>query len=327
MRNDDDARWPALPYAEWRDTCQTLHLWTQIVGKVRLALTPYVNHWWQVPLYVSARGLTTSPIPYADGIFEVTFDFIDHNLCIATSQGGVKWLPLLPRSVAIFYQEFMRALAALGIDVRINTMPSEIANAIPCDEDHEHSSYDPIYAHRFWQILVQTETAMRVMRSRFIGKSSPIHFFWGSFDLALTFFSGKRAPERPGADRITREAYSHEVISFGFWPGNDAFPMPAFYGYAAPSPATLGNAQIQPEAAYYRSDMGEFLLKYDDVRASAAPETDIRAFFDSAYDAAATLAGWDRTSLERTPSRVAAPQAISVSKAPAPKRRRKGTAH
>jgi hypothetical protein len=301
-RAADDPHWPALPYAAWRDTCQTLHLWTQIVGKVRLELAPYVNHWWQVPLYVSGRGLTTSPIPYANGIFEVAFDFIDHNLSITTSQGGTKYLPLLPRSVAIFYQEFMRALAALGIQVEINTMPSEIQNAIPCDEDHEHASYDPVYARRFWQILVQTETVLRGYRSRFIGKSSPIHFFWGSFDLALTFFSGRRAPERSDADAITKEAYSHEVISVGFWPGNDAFPEPAFYGYAAPTPAGLGDAHIHPAAAFYSQEMGEFLLKYGDIRTDPAPEQDIRAFFDGAYDAAATLGKWDRAALERSPT-------------------------
>jgi hypothetical protein len=301
-RAADDARWPALPYAAWRATCQTGHLWTQIVGKVRLKLMPYLNHWWQVPLYVSARGLTTTPIPYADGTFAVTFDFISHNLSIVTSQGSRKYLPLVPRSVATFYQEFMRALAALGIQVTINTLPSEIQNAIPYDEDHQHASYDPVYVQRFWQILVQTEIAMRGYRARFIGKSSPIHFFWGSFDLALTFFSGRRAPERPGADRLTREAYSHEVISVGFWPGNEAFPEPAWYGYAAPTPAGLGDAPIQPSGAFYQQEMGEFLLKYTKVRSLPAPERAIRAFFDSVYDAAATLGKWDRAALERSPT-------------------------
>lgn len=297
-------RWPALPYAEWRDTCQTLHLYTQIVGKVRLALSPYMNHWWQVPLYLTARGLTTSPIPYRDGVCEVQFDFIDHNLHISTSAGGVKSLPLLPRSVATFYREFMRALQALDIAVTINPLPSEIQNAIRCDIDEEHDAYDPIYAHRFWQILVETTKVMEGYRSRFIGKSSPIHFFWGSFDLALTFFSGRPAPERPGADSITREAYSHEVISCGFWPGNDQFPEPAFYVYAAPLPDGLAQTHVRPAAASFSPEMGEFLLRYDTIRQDAAPEQQVRAFFDSAYEACATLAHWDRAALEHQPDSV-----------------------
>lgn len=294
--------WPDLPYAAWRDTCQTLHLWTQVVGKVRLALTPAVNHWWHVPLYVSARGLTTSAIPYERGLFEVTFDFVEHNLYIATSEGTRKVLPLIPRSVAAFYREFMASLRQLGIHVTINTLPSEIPNAIPCDEDETHDAYDPTYARRFWQVLVRTEQVLRAHRGQFIGKSSPIHFFWGSFDLTLTFFSGRTAPERPGADRVTREAYSHEEISCGFWPGSEGAPQAAFYAYSAPAPADLADAQVQPAAAHYDPKLGEFLLPYDAVRTATDPDGDLRAFFASTYAASATLAHWDRAALERAAS-------------------------
>lgn len=295
--------WPALPYAEWRETCQTLHLWTQIVGKVRMELSPHINHWWEVPLYVTAHGLTTSPIPcptpYEGEIFQVDFDLLAHNLTIATSTGATKHIALMPRSVAEFYDEFLTALAALGIEVRINPLPAEIPNPIPCDQDHIHAAYDPVYVTRFWRILAHADTILKAYRSRFIGKASPTHFFWGSFDLALTFFSGRPAPERPGADYLTREAYSQEVISCGFWPGGDSFPHAAFYAYAAPAPAGLEDAAIQPEAATYNREMGEFILKYDDVRAADDPARLIRTFCDSAYEAAATLAGWDRAALER----------------------------
>ncbi len=212
-------KWPALPLEAWRDTCETLHMWTQIVGKVRLDLSPFENHWWHVPLYVTARGLTTSPIPYRGRTFEVDFDFIDHNLFIQTSDGSSKVMPLISRSVADFYQEFMTSLRALEIEVTINTLPSEVTNPIHCDQDFVHATYEPEYANRFWRILAQTDTVMKRYRSQFLGKSSPVHFFWGSFDLALSFFSGRRAPERPGADHMQREAMSHEEISCGFWPG------------------------------------------------------------------------------------------------------------
>jgi len=291
--------WPALPYAEWRETCQTLHLWTQIVGKVRLELSPHVNHWWEVPLYVTARGLTTSPIPYQGETFQVDFDLLGHNLTIATSTGGVKRIALMPRSVAEFYDEFLTALAALGVHVSINPLPAEIPNPIRCDEDHVHAAYDAAYVTRFWRILARTDSILKAYRSHFIGKASPTHFFWGSFDLALTFFSGRPAPERPGVDYLTREAYSQEVISCGFWPGSDQSPHAAFYAYAAPVPAGLENAAIRPEAAAYSREMGEFILKYDDVRGADDPARLIRAFFDSAYEAAADLAGWDRAALER----------------------------
>ena len=291
--------WPALPFEAWKDTCQTLHLWTQIVGKVRMELSPFVNHWWHVTLYVTPRGLTTSSIPYHRGAFEVTFDFLEHNLFIRTSEGTTKALPLIPRSVAAFYRECMDCLQALGIEVTINTLPSEVQNPIRCDVDEVHASYDPVYAQRFWRILVQTSTVMQRYRSPFLGKSSPVHFFWGSFDLALTFFSGRRAPERPGADHITREAYSHEVISCGFWPGDDRFPAPAFYSYTAPEPPGLPSAPIRPENASYSQELGLFLLRYDDVRTTSSPEQALLEFFQSTYEAGARLAQWDREALER----------------------------
>jgi len=295
-------RWPALPLEAWKNTCETLHMWTQIIGKVRMALSPYMNHWWQVPLYVTARGLTTSPIPSHGGrssIFEVHFDFIDHNLLIFASDGTTKVLPLISRSVASFYQEFMAALRTLGIEVMINTLPSEVQNPIPFDQDEVHASYDPIYAQCFWRILVQIDMVLKRYRSHFIGKSSPVHFFWGSFDLALSFFSGRRAPQRPDADRITQEAYSHEVISCGFWPGDDRFPTPACYSYTAPVPLGLENASILPAAASYSPQLGEFLLRYEDMRSASSPEQVLLDFYWSAYEAGATLAHWDREALEK----------------------------
>jgi hypothetical protein len=291
--------WPPLPYEEWKDASDTLHMWTQIVGKVRMELTPLVNHWWNVPFYLTARGLTTSPIPYRSRTFEVDFDFIDHNLFIQTSEGTSKAMPLIPRSVADFYREFMEALRSLNINVIINTLPSEVTNPIRCEEDFVHASYDPEYANRFWRILVQTEAVMQRYRSPFLGKSSPIHFFWGSFDLALTFFSGRRAPERPGADHMTREAYSHEVISCGFWPGDDRFPAPAFYSYTSPEPPGLATASIRPEEAFYSQELGLFLLRYEEVRTASSPELGLLEFFQSTYEAGAQLAQWDREALER----------------------------
>ena len=291
--------WPMLPYASWKETLETLHLWTQIVGKVRLTLSPYINHWWQVPLYVTPRGLTTSLIPYRGRAFEVSFDFIEHNLLILTSDGTSKILPLIPRSVAAFYREFMDSLQALNIEVTINTLPSEITDPIPCDEDEEHAAYDAEYANRFWRVLLQTTMVMQEYRSQFIGKSSPIHFFWGSFDLALTFFSGRPAPQKPGVDPLTREAYSHEVISVGFWPGNAQFPHPAFYSYTIPAPDGIATASIHPSNAYFNPDLGEFLLKYDDVRSMENPEQSLLDFFRSTYATGANLAHWDRATLER----------------------------
>ena len=291
--------WPPLPYEAWSETRETLHLWTQVVGKVRLTLSPPLNHWWQVPFYITPRGMTTSAIPYQRGSFEVVFDFITHSLVILTSEGTIKTIPLIPRSVADFYQEFMASLRALGIEVAINTLPSEVKNPIPCEEDTVHASYDPVYANRFWRILLQVDQSFKEFRSHFIGKSSPVHFFWGSFDLAVSRFSGRRAPERAGADRITREAYSHEVISCGFWPGDESFKAAAFYAYVVPEPPGLASAALQPPAAFYSPDMGEFFLKYDDVRSTDAPEQVLQAFLQTTYEASANLAHWDREALER----------------------------
>src|SRR5712692_1424530 len=263
--------WPALPLESWKDTYATLHMWAQIVGKVRLALTPLVNHWWNVPLYVTARGLTTSAIPYGRGVFKIQFDFIDHILALQTNDGLINTLPLAPRSVAEFYREFLALLHSAGIHVKIWRMPVEIPNPIPFDEDRVHASYDPEYARRFWQILVSVDRVFEEFRSRFIGKCSPVHFFWGSFDFAVTRFSGRRAPERTGADVITREAYSHEVISVGFWPGGEEMKGAAFYAYAAPEPAGFGDRPVRPAKAFYSKQMNEFFLLYDDARAAESP--------------------------------------------------------
>ena len=291
--------WPALPLEAWQDTYATLHMWTQIVGKVRLAQSPLVNHWWEVPLYISPRGLTTSAIPYRHGIFEVEFDFLKHNLVIKTSEGQDKTIPLAPRSVADFYKEFMAALAGLGIEVKIWHMPVEIPNPVAFDLDTQHASYDPEYVTRFWRILLVVDSIFQEFRSRFIGKNSPVHFFWGSFDLAVTRFSGRRAPEREGADPITREAYSHEVISAGFWPGGGEIKGPAFYTYAAPEPAGYGQSPVRPGKAFYHSGMKEFFLMYDDVRQAPAPRSALLEFLQSTYEAGANLGKWDRPELER----------------------------
>jgi uncharacterized protein DUF5996 len=291
--------WPPLPLAEWSATRDTLHMWTQIVGKVRLALSPLTNHWWEVPLYVSARGLTTSPIPYSLGIFEVEFDFIDHVLRIATSRGETKTMNLVPKSVARFYEEFMNHLASLGIEVKMWPMPCEVPNPIRFDRDTAHDSYDPQYAHRFWRILATLDTILKEFRARFIGKASPVHFFWGSFDLAAARFSGRRAPERPGADAMTREAYSHEVSSVGWWPGNGGFDAPMFYAYAAPEPPGFRESKVRPAQAFYNAQIGEFLLPYDAVRTASDPGAALLEFAQSTYEAAANLGNWDRAALER----------------------------
>lgn len=291
---------PELPLEAWQNTYGTLHMWTQIIGKLRLALSPLINHWWEVPLYVNARGLTTSAIPYEDEIFEVQFDFIDHQLTIQSSGGSSKSMPLRAESVADFYAKFMSALKSLGIEVKIWTMPVEVANPIPFERDTQHASYDPEYAHRFWQILIFCDTVFKEFRSRFIGKDSPVHFFWGSFDLCVTRFSGRRAPERPGADPVTREAYSHEVISAGFWPGGGEIKGAAFYAYAAPEPAGFAQQSVQPSAAFYHPNLNEFLLMYDDVRKAASPREALLSFLQSTYEAGANLAQWDRKELERS---------------------------
>jgi hypothetical protein len=296
-----DEAWPALPLAAWSDTRDTLHMWTQIVGKVRLALSPPMNHWWQVPLYVSARGLSTSAIPYRRGIFEAEFDFTDHVLRIVTSHNETKTLRLAPRSVADFYREIVAVLGSLGIEAKIWPMPVEIPHPTRFDQDTMHASYDPVYANRFWQILVTVGTICQEFRARFIGKASPVHFFWGSFDLAASRFSGRSAPERPGADRITKVAYSHELTSSGWWPGGGEFTGPMFYAYAAPEPAGFRESPVRPAKAFYHKQLGEFLLSYDDVRNADDPRAALLDFFQSTYEVGATLGKWDRATLESRP--------------------------
>ncbi len=290
--------WPALPLESWRDTYATLHMWTQIVGKIRLRLTPLVNHWWNVPLYVTARGLTTSCIPYRERSFELRFDFIHHQLVLETSDAIVKTLPLVSRSVADFYRECFDMLRSAGIEVKIWPMPVEIPAPIRFDQDRQHCSYDPDAVAKLWRILLSAHAVFEEFRARFIGKSSPAHLFWGSFDLAVTRFSGRKAPPREGADAITREAYSHEVSSVGFWPGA-GFAGPAFYSYMAPSPLGFRDAQVSPASARYDEGLGEFIVMYDDIRAEASPTEALLAFCQSTYEAGSTGAKWDRESLER----------------------------
>jgi len=297
-----DHRWPALDYAQWRDTALTLQLWTQIVGKVRLALTPWRNHGWQVPLYVTARGLGTSAIPTAAGAIDIEFDFVDHRLVCRSSTGRSEAIELRPMSVAAFYGKVMAALEDLGTPIHIHRLPNEVADPIPFDEDEQHASYDAEAAHRFWQALLQVDRIFGLFRSGFLGKVSPVHFFWGSFDLAMTRFSGRKAPLHPGGvpglpDDITREAYSHEVSSAGFWPGSDNFPQAAFYSYAYPEPSGFRDAPI-PKEATFEEAMGEFVLSYDAVRNAADPDALLLDFLSATYAAAADAAGWDRAALE-----------------------------
>ncbi|MBW4620568.1 MAG: hypothetical protein KME17_14590 [Cyanosarcina radialis HA8281-LM2] len=299
-----DTIWPDLPLAAWQDTYATLHLWTQIVGKIRLALAPNLNHWWHSTLYVTPRGLTTGAIPYATRNFQISFDFLEHQLQIDTSDGITKRIALAPRSVADFYRDVMDALSEMGIKVPIWTMPQEVAEPIPFDRDDRHTAYDPEYAQRCWRILVQADRVMSAFRSRFIGKSSPVHFFWGSFDLAVTRFSGRPAPEHPGgipnmSDWVTREAYSHEVSSCGFWPGGGSIVEPVFYAYAYPAPEGFPDYTVQPKEAFYSSQMQEFILPYEAVRQADDPDATLLAFFQSTYEAAANLGHWDRAALER----------------------------
>ena len=292
--------WPALPLEQWEDTRATLHMWTQIVGKTRLELAPLQNHWWNVPLYLSARGLTTSAMPYRGEMVEIEFDFVSHDLRFRMSTGSILSVPLRSQSVASFYAEYQRCLATLGVDVTINAVPVEIADPIPFAKDEVHHTYDPVYAHRFWRILSSADVLFTRFSSGFIGKKSPVHFFWGSFDLAVSRFCGRTAPQRDGADAITREAYSHEVISAGFWPGNGGFGAAAFYCYTAPTPAGLDQQQARPDAAYFDPKLGEFLLRYEDVRSSSSPDDAVMQFLQSTYEAGANLAKWDRASLERS---------------------------
>ncbi|HEX6995731.1 MAG TPA: DUF5996 family protein [Gammaproteobacteria bacterium] len=301
-RTAQTAMWPPLPLDEWADTYATLHMWTQIVGKVRLARAPMVNHWWQVTLYVTARGLTTGPIPDGQRTFEIDFDLLGHRLILATSTGERRELPLESRAVADFYRDVLAALAALGIDVRIWTRPAEVEQPIPFEQDTLHATYDKEHATRLFTVLVQTDRVLKRARSGFTGKCSPVHFFWGAFDLALTRFSGRRAPQHPGVpnvpDWIVREAYSHECASCGFWPGGGTVKEAAFYAYAYPEPSGFAEFPIRPGQAYYSAEMREFLLPYERVREAADPDRMLLEFFESTYAAAAERGGWDRANLE-----------------------------
>lgn len=312
--------WPALPFSEWKETCATLHMWTQIVGKIRLALTPWTNHSWHVTLYLTARGLTTSPIFFGPRVLQIDFDFVDHVLRMQT--GGTtsvssqkivgrdrahpsnveKIIQLAPKSVATFYREVMDALRELDISVEINTTPNEVDPAIPFERDDKHAAYDSEYANRFWRVLLQSDRVFQEFRSEFCGKCSPVHFFWGAVDLAVTRFSGRRAPQHPGGvphlpDAIAREAYSHEVSSLGFWPGNEMMPEPIFYSYAYPAPRGFSEAKVQPSSASYNPQLKEFVLRYEDVRTAESPDATLLAFARSTYDAASTLGNWDRAAL------------------------------
>jgi Family of unknown function (DUF5996) len=291
--------WPSLPLSEWQDTYATLHRWAQIVGKLRLAQAPLINHWWQVPLYVTSRGLTTSPIPHGTRTFQIDFDFTSHCLRIQTSDGALDSIALQPRTVADFHALLMDRLRSLGLGVRIWTMPVEIANPVRFEADRDHGAYGPDYANRFWRILVQADRVFTMFRARFIGKVSPVHFFWGSFDLAVTRFSGRPAPPQPDADQMTREAYSHEVSSCGFWPGGDGIEEPAFYSYAFPEPPGFPEAAVRPAAAFYSRELGQFILPYDEIRRAGAPDEVLLDFLQSTYEAAASLGHWERGGLER----------------------------
>ena len=299
--------WPELPLAAWRDTYATLHMWAQIVGKVRLVQTPWINHSWHVTLSVTARGLSTPPIPHGARSFTIEFDFVDHRLAIRASDGGARDVPLEPQTVAAFYMRVMDALDALDLHVSIHATPNEVAEAIPFDQDVVHCAYDAEYASRFWRALLQADRVFTTFRARFIGKNSPIHFFWGAPDLAVSRFSGRTAPQHPGGipnlpDRVAREAYSHEVASCGFWPGGDPVPYAAFYAYIYPEPAGYAASAVQPREAFYSTDLHEFILPYDAVRLSASPDDTLLEFLQTTYDAAADLAKWDRAALERRTS-------------------------
>jgi hypothetical protein len=294
--------WPALPYAEWKATAKTLHMWTQVVGKIRLALTPWINHSWHVTLYVTARGLTTSPMFAGPRVLQIDFDFIDHVVRFQTGEGTQKTIGLASKSVAHFYREVTATLAELNIAVYINTTPNEVDPAIPFEKNETDAAYDPEYANRFWRVLLQSDRVFKEFRSDFCGKCSPVHFFWGSFDLAVTRFSGRRAPTHPGGvphlpDAVTREAYSHEVSSLGFWPGNEMMPDPIFYSYAYPAPDGFAEAQVRPEVATYNAQLKEFVLPYEEMRESESPDAALLDFARSTYDAASTLGDWDRAAL------------------------------
>ncbi|MFN3653498.1 MAG: DUF5996 family protein [Armatimonadota bacterium] len=291
--------WPDLPLNAWSDTYATLHRWLQIVGKIRMTLSPPTNHWWHCTLFVTPRGLTTTSIPYRNGAFQIDFDFIDHQLLITASTGHRRCFPLRDHSVAAFYHELRETLAGLGIQVQIRPVPDEVPDRTPFYDDELHATYDPGCAERCWRILLQADRVLRQFRSGFVGKCSPVQLFWGSFDLAVTRFSGRRAPERPGADAVEREAYSHEQISCGFWPGSPPLTGPAFYAYSVPSPPGLEEAPIEPEGAYFSRHFSEFILPYDVVREARDPDAAVHRFLESTYEHAARMAGWDRALLER----------------------------
>lgn len=296
--------WPSLPLEAWAETYATVHMWTQIVGKIRLAQSPWINHSWHATLYVTATGLSTSPIPYGARTFEIEFDFVDHELQIRSSDGGSRALRLEPQPVAAFYGRLMEELGKLDLRVRISMKPNEVPEPIRFDRDHSQRAYDQEYANRFWRVLVQADRVFKQFRARFIGKCSPVHFFWGAADLAVTRFSGRRAPEHAGGipnlpDWVAREAYSHEVSSCGFWPGGGPIPYPAFYSYAYPEPVGFSKVPIKPDAAFYSTELREFILAYDVVRQSGSPDDTLLDFLRTTYEAAATLAKWDRASLER----------------------------
>ncbi len=298
-----NADWPDLPYSEWADTCATLHLWTQVVGKIRLAHTATVNHWWNVPLYVTSRGLTTSLMFHGARGFQIDFDFIDHRLKIQTASGETETVVLAPRSVADFHGEVMGRLRHLGLETHIWTMPVEIPDAIPFDRDNDHAAYDAEYVNRFWRVLLQVDRLLKLFRSRFVGKVSPVHFFWGSFDMAVSRFSGRPAPELNSASPnlgawVMREAYSHEVSSAGFWPGNGGYGKAAFYSYAYPEPERFAKAPVPPDT-FYDESLGQFILPYDTVRQAPSPDDAVLRYLQSTYEAAANAAGWDRAALER----------------------------
>ena len=297
-------QWPSLPLEAWSDTSATLHLWTQIVGKIRVAQCPWVNHSWHVTLHVTAKGLTTLPIPYGDRTFQIDFDFVHHLLTVQSSDGRIGHFKLEPQSVATFYSRLMDQMAKVDLHVRIHRKPNEVADAIPFDRDESHAAYDREYANRYWRALVQADRVLTEFRARFAGKCSPVHYFWGAPDLAVTRFSGRRAPEHPGGipnlpDTVTREAYSHEVSSCGFWAGGGPISYAAFYSYAYPEPAGFSAAPVKPDAAFYSADLREFILPYDRVRQAADPDTTLLEFLQTTYEAAANLAKWDRAALER----------------------------
>jgi hypothetical protein len=301
--NEPADSWPNIPFPAWRDTRDTLHLWTQIVGKIRLAQTPWLNHGWHVALYVTSKGLTTSAIPHGSRTFEMEFDFVEHSLDIRTHEGALKRIALKPRSVADFYADVMKTLNELRLSVAINERASEIPDPIPFSQDRTHASYDPEYANRFWRALAQVDRVMKLFRTGFLGKASPVHFFWGSFDLAVTRFSGRKAPMFTGtvpglAADVMKEAYSHEVSSAGFWPGGGGIDHPAFYSYAYPAPATFKDFTVNPPEAFFSKELGEFLLPYDVVRTAKDPDATLLAFLESTYEAAAVTGGWDRAALE-----------------------------